>query len=256
MIFDIRTYIGESFDGTRQSADDLLTRMDDLEIDMALVCPLKPVSYDLKKANRELASEVDKHENRLFGAARIDPWQPDAAKMLRWGVESLGLKCLYLNPWEETFRADIAQVDELLTVASEKNIPVLISTGYPWLSEALQVCKLAARWPTVPIIMTNGGQINISGLGQADVTLSMRKAPNLYFDTAGVYRQDFIEEMVEEFSGERVLFGSGAPYFDQKYELKRIQLAKIPLKHRIAIGYGNAHQLLGKNLSVNKVVMD
>jgi predicted TIM-barrel fold metal-dependent hydrolase len=161
--------------------------MDDLEIDMALVCPLKPVSYDLKKANRELASEVDKHENRLFGAARIDPWQPDAAKMLLWGVESLGLKCLYLNPWEETFRADIAQVDELLTVASEKNIP---------------------------------------------------------FDTAGVYRQDFIEEMVEEFSGERVLFGSGAPYFDQGYELKRIQIAKFDRNNQQAVFYGNAHRLL------------
>ena len=244
MIFDFRTYAGESFDGTRQSVDELLTRMDDLEIDMALVCPLKPVSYDLGKANRDLASEVNKHESRLVGAARIDPWQPDAAQMLRWCVESLDIRLLYLNPWEETFRADIVQVDEILAVASEINIPVLISTGYPWLSEALQVGKLAARWPTVPIIMTNGGQINISGLGQANVTMALRKSPNLYFDTAGVYRQDFIEEMVEEFSGERVLFGSGAPYFDQEYELKRIQIAKFDRNNQQAVFYGNAHRLL------------
>ena len=244
MIFDFRTYAGESFDGTRQSVDELLARMDDLEIDMALVCPLKPVSYDLGKANRDLASEVNKHESRLVGAARIDPWLPDAAQMLRWCVESLDIRLLYLNPWEETFRADIVQVDEILAVASEINIPVLISTGYPWLSEALQVGKLAARWPTVPIIMTNGGQINISGLGQANVTLALRKAPNLYFDTAGVYRQDFIEEMVEEFSGERVLFGSGAPYFDQEYELKRIQIAKFDRNNQQAVFYGNAHHLL------------
>ena len=244
MIFDFRTYAGESFDGTRQSVDELLARMDDLEIDMALVCPLKPVSYDLGKANRDLASEVNKHESRLVGAARIDPWQPDAAQMLRWCVESLDIRLLYLNPWEETFRADIVQVDEILAVASEINIPVLISTGYPWLSEALQVGKLAARWPTVPIIMTNGGQINISGLGQANVTMALRKSPNLYFDTAGVYRQDFIEEMVEEFSGERVLFGSGSPYFDQGYELKRIQIAKFDRNNQQAVFYGNAHHLL------------
>jgi predicted TIM-barrel fold metal-dependent hydrolase len=244
MIFDFRTYIGESFDGTRQSVDELLARMDDLEIDMALVCPLKPVSYDLGKANRDLASEVNKHESRLVGAARIDPWQPDAAQMLRWCVESLDIRLLYLNPWEETFRADIVQVDEILAVASEINIPVLISTGYPWLSEALQVGKLAARWPTVPMIMTNGGQLNISGLGQANVTMALRKSPNLYFDTAGVYRQDFIEEMVEEFSGERVLFGSGAPYFDQGYELKRIQIAKFDRNNQQAVFSGNAHRLL------------
>lgn len=247
MIFDFRTYIGESFDGTRQSANELLNRMDVLEIDKALVCPLKPRSYDLGEANRDLASEVNKHKSRLVGAARIDPWQPDAAQMLRWCVESLDIRLLYLNPWEETFRADIVQVDELLAVASEKNIPVLISTGYPWLSEALQVCKLAARWPDVPIIMTNGGQINISGLGQADVTMALRKAPNLYFDTAGVYRQDFIEETVAEFGGERVLFGSGSPYFDQRFEIKRIQVAKVSQNNRQMLIYGNAQHFINMN---------
>ncbi len=244
MIFDFRTYIGESFDGTRQSVDELLTRMDALQINKSLVCPFKPLSYNLSEANQNLASKVNKHSSRLVGAARIDPWQLDAAQMLRWGVESLGLRVLYLNPWEETFRADIDQLDELLAVASENNVPVLISTGYPWLSEALQVCKLAARWPDVPIIMTNGGQFNISGLGQAGVTLALRKAPNLFFDTAGVYRQDFIEEIVKEFGGERVLFGSGAPYFDQGYELKRIQIAKFDRNNQQAVFYGNAHHLL------------
>ena len=203
-----------------------------------------------------MASKVDKHAGRLVGAARIDPWQPDAAQMLLWGVESLGLEALYLNPWEETFRADIEQLDEILAVASENKIPVLISAGYPWLSEALQVCKLAARWPEVPIVMTNGGQINISGLGQADVVLALKKAPNLYFDTAGIYRQDFIEEVAEEFGGERVLFGSGAPYFDQQYELMRIRVAKVSQNNRQAMIYGNSHHLLNMNPSFKKVVSD
>lgn len=256
MIFDFRTYLGDSFDGTRQSVDELLTKMDALEIDMTLVCPLKPLPYDLGEANRNLASKVERHASRLVGAARIDPWQPDAAHMLLWGVESLGLRALYLNPWEETFRADIEQLDDLLAVASENKIPVLISAGYPWLSEALQVYKLAARWPDVPIIMTNGGQINISGLGQADVALALKKASNLYFDTAGIYRQDFIEEIVEEFGGERVLFGSGAPYFDQRFELKRIQVAKVSQNNRLAMISGNAHRLLNMNPSWKKVGSD
>lgn len=256
MIFDFRTYLGESFDGTRQSVDELLTRMDTLEIDMALVCPLKPYSYDLIDANRDLAFIVDQHKDRLVGAARVDPWQPDASQALRRAVELLGLQALYLNPWEETFQVDIDRVDNLLALAAEYKIPLLVSTGYPWLSEALQVCKLAARWPDVPIIMTNGGQINISGLGQADVTLALRKAANLYFDTAGIYRQDFIEEIVEEFGGERVLFGSGSPYFDQQYELMRIQVAKVSQKNRQAMIYGNSHHLLNMKPSLKKAVSD
>jgi predicted TIM-barrel fold metal-dependent hydrolase len=93
--------------------------------------------------------------------------------------------------------------------------------------------------------MTNGGQINISGLGQADATLAMEKASNLYIDTAGVYRQDFIEETVEAFGGNRVLFASGAPYFDQRYEIKRIILAKVDEKERLAMQFGSARELIG-----------
>jgi predicted TIM-barrel fold metal-dependent hydrolase len=246
MIFDFRTYIGESFDGTRQTVDELLTRMDSFDIDMALVCPMKPYSYDLIDANRYLGSIVDQHEDRLIGAARIDPWQPGSVQALRRAIELVGLQALYLNPWEETFRVDIDRIDTLMALAAEYRIPVLISAGYPWLSEPLQVSTLAARWTTVPIIMTNGGQFNISGLGQADAALALRKSPNLHFDTAGIYRQDFIEESVEEFGGERILFGSGSPYFDQQYELKRVQLAKVAPENRLAIAYGNAQRVLGR----------
>lgn len=251
MIFDFRTYLGESFDGVSQSAGDLITRMDRHEIDMALVCPLKPYSYDLNEANRGIARVVDQHKDRLIGAARIDPWQPDAVQSLRIALDSFNLHALYFNPWEETFRVDIDRVDPLIALAAEYKIPVLISTGYPWLSEALQVCNLATRWPTVPIIMTNGGQINISGLGQADATLALMKSSNIYIDTAGIYRQDFIEETIENFGSERVLFGSGSPYFDQYYELRRIQVAKISSTDRRAISYGNANRLL--NLHTHEI---
>ena len=93
--------------------------------------------------------------------------------------------------------------------------------------------------------MTNGGQINISGLGQADATLALQKASNLYIDTAGVYRQDFIEETVENFGAGRVLFGSGSPYFDQRYEIMRGLLAKVSEDDREAILSGNAKRMLG-----------
>ncbi len=245
MIFDFRVFLGQSFDDTAQSVSELLSSMDTLEIDMALACPFKPLSYDLSQANVELAASIKPHADRLFGAARIDPWQADAAEILRRGLDTLGLKALYLNPWEETFRADLDRLDGLMAIAADYKIPVIVATGYPWLSESLLVGKLAARWSKVPIVMTNGGQINISGLGQADANLALRQQDNLYIDTAGIYRQDFIEETIQGFGGGRVFFGSGSPYFDQRYEIKRVLLAKISEKDRQAVLAVNAHRLLG-----------
>ncbi|MCL4395967.1 MAG: amidohydrolase family protein [Chloroflexi bacterium] len=245
MIFDFRVFLGESFDGTRQTADELLKRMDSLEIDKALACPFKPLSYNLDQANASLAAAVKARPDRLFGAARVDPWQPTAGDSLRRALDTLGVRALYLNPWEETFQCDLKILDPLMAIALERRVPLLIASGYPWMSEALQVLELASRWPKVQIVMSNGGQINITGLGQADATLALRHAQNLYVDTAGVYRQDFIEETVGEFGGERVLFGSGAPYFDQRYEIKRVQLAKVEESARLLMQADNALRLLG-----------
>jgi hypothetical protein len=244
-IFDGRIFLGESFDGTRQDVHQALRSMDALEIEMALACPFKPLSYDLDEANTGLATTIKAHTDRLLGAARINPWQPDAADILRRGFEALGLRALFLHPWEEHFRADLERLDPLMEIASAFQYPVLVMSGYPWVSEALQVRNLALRWPSVPIIMTNGGQINISGLGQADASLAMRTASNLYIDTAGIYRQDFIEETAQEFGAQRILFGSGSPYFDQRYEIKRVQFAKLPEQDRQAMQGGNAIRLFG-----------
>lgn len=246
MMFDFRVFLGQSFDGTLQTVTELLRTMDALEIEMALVCPFKPPSYDLDQANAGLAASIGNHADRLLGAARVDPWQRDATASLRRGLETHGFRALYLNPWEEHFqvRPDMDILNSLMEVAQAHRIPVLVTTGYPWLSEALQVLELAQRWPDVLVVMTNGGQINITGLGQADATLALRRASNLFIDTAGVYRQDFIEETVEEFGGERVLFGSGAPYFDQRFEIKRVLFAKVDDAARAAMQSGNAQKLL------------
>jgi predicted TIM-barrel fold metal-dependent hydrolase len=245
MFFDFRVFLGQSFDGTSQSVDDLLHSMDALHIEHALAFPLKPISYNLDAANTALAALIGKHRDRLAGGARIDPWQSSAPSSLRQAIELHGFRALMLNPWEEHFRADLDRIDPLLEIVHEHHLPVIVATGYPWLSEALQVCRLAQRWPTIPIVMSNGGQINISGLGQADATLAMQKADNLYIDTAGVYRQDFIEETVNAFGGRRVLFASGSPYFDQRYEIKRVILANLDEKERLVMQGLAARNLLG-----------
>jgi predicted TIM-barrel fold metal-dependent hydrolase len=245
MIFDFRVFLGTSYNHRRLSVEDLLSMMDVLSIETALVIPFKPVSLDVNQESIRLAKQVRAYQDRLLIAARIDPWQPNASSWFREAIETAGARALFLHPWEENFQVDLEIVDALINEAIHFKVPVLIMSGYPWVSEALQISTLAERWPEVPIVMSNGGQINISGLGQADSLLALRKNSNLYIDTAGIYRQDFIEEVVEELGSERVLFASNTPYYDQEYELSRIQFAKVTDKDRLAMAYGNAMRVLG-----------
>lgn len=243
MYFDIRTYLGTNFDGITQSVDDLLQNMDRCQVERALAIPLKPLDYRLDRANEWVSQIIQPFADRIIGAARIDPWQPTALRDLEEAIQTMGMRALFLDPWQEQFRVDLHITDNLLNYAQEKGIPVMIASGFPWRSEALQVLKIALRWPKVTVVMTNGGQINISGLGQADVTLALQKAPNLMIETAGVYRQDFLEESVAAFGATRLLFGSGAPYFDQKFETRRVDLLKVEADQKEAIVSGNAIRL-------------
>ncbi len=121
---------------------------------------------------------------------------------------------------------------------------MIVAAGYPWVSEGLQVGELARRHAGTAIVATNGAQINISGLGQQDAELALEASPNLFIQTAGVYREDFIEGVVDRFGAGRVLFASGCPSFDPRLEILRVRWApNLDEQARAAILGANAVSL-------------
>jgi uncharacterized protein len=240
MTIDAFTFLGQSLFGYGQTVDDLLARLDAAEIDEAVVCPVKPRGYHLGPANDVVAAAVAR-QSRLVGLVRVDPNLGDeAVAELGRGVQTLGLHGLFLHPWEELFRVNAPLVDPLLSRCAELDVAVLIAAGYPWVSEAAQIGDLARRFPRVRLVMTHGGQINISGLGQADAMQVLRKHANVSMETSGVYRQDFLEDVVAELGAERVLFGSNSPRMDPRLEVERVRWAKVADADKALILDGNA----------------
>ena len=240
MTIDAFTFLGQSLLGYGQTVDELLGRLDAAELDQAVVCPVKPRGYHLGPAN-DVVAEAAAREPRLVGLVRVDPNLGDeAVAELERGVHTLGLHGLFLHPWEEQFRVNAPLVDPLLSRCADLDVAVLIAAGYPWVSEASQVGDLARRFPAVPLVMTHGGQINISGLGQADAMHVLRKHPSVSMETSGVYRQDFLEDVVAELGAGRVLFGSNSPRMDARLEVQRVRWAKIPDADKTLVLDGNA----------------
>jgi uncharacterized protein len=240
---DVFSFLGQSLFGYGQTSDELHARMDAADIQEALVCPVKPRGYHLGPANDAIAEAITRSP-RLKGLVRVDPnLEADAVAELDRGVHQLGLRGLFLHPWEETFRINDPRLDPLLTRCAELNLPVLIATGYPWVSEAAQVGDLARRFPSLSIVMTHGGQINISGLGQADALETLRRHRNVSIETSGVYRQDFLQDVATEIGADRVLFGSNSPLMDPRMEVARARWADVPAESRALILGGNAQRI-------------
>jgi predicted TIM-barrel fold metal-dependent hydrolase len=247
---DAFTFVGQSLFGYGQTPDELLARMDAADVQSAVLCPVRPRGYHLGPAN-DLVAEATHREPRFIGLVRVDPNLGDQALVeLDRGLSQLGLRGLFLHPWEENFRINGPGVDPVLERCAATNVPVVIATGYPWVSEAAQVGDLARRFPNVSILMTHGGQINISGLGQADALEVLRRHANVSIETSGVYRQDFLEDVARELGPERVLFGSNGPRMDVRLEVARVRWANLPAAARALILGDNARRLFRLDSSV------
>jgi predicted TIM-barrel fold metal-dependent hydrolase len=241
VIVDSLVFLGESLFGPAVTADGLLAWMDALEVDMAVVAPLRPRDYHLGPANDAVAAAVRAHPQRLVGLGRVDPNLGEAAaaeaERCLGELSSVGL---FLHPWEETFRVNGPGVAEIVP----DGVPVVVAAGYPWLSEGLQVGDLARRRDGRPVIATNGGQLNISGLGQTDVELALAASENLVLQTSGVYREDFLEGVVSRFGAGRLLYASSYPWLDPRLELLRVRWAHLDDAAKAAVLGGNAQRLL------------
>jgi predicted TIM-barrel fold metal-dependent hydrolase len=222
------------------AADGLLEALDAAGVERAVVCPPRARGHGYDVENDRVAELAGAHPERLVGFARVDPLAPGAAAELERAL-GLGLRVLYLHPWEDAFAITDAAVDPLLGEA-----PVIVATGYPWVSEGLQVGELARRHPQTRVVATNGAQLNVSGLGQRDALLALEASPNLLIQTTGVYREDFLEGVVARFGPERVLFASGWPRFDPRLERLRVEWAPgLDGDSKGAILHRNAARLLG-----------
>lgn len=239
-VIDALCHIGPSLFGAGQDTDALVSAMAASGVSRSIVAANRPPDYLLAPANEWLAGVCRRSAGRLVGLARVDPNHAAACDDARLALATLGLRGLFLHPHEEVFSIDHPHTDAVVEVAAEHGVPVVISAGWPWQAEALQIAELARRHPQTNFVMTNGGQFNISGLGQFDAELALRRCPNLAVLTNGVYRQDFIERAAAEFGPQRVLFASASPQFDLAYELLRVQHAAVASEDERAQMLGGA----------------
>jgi predicted TIM-barrel fold metal-dependent hydrolase len=241
-MIDALMLLGENRFGASLSPTTAIALAGELGIDRIVAAPARPLDYHLGPANSALAESAAASGGRIVRLGRVDPLDGErAVAEARRCLDELDCAGLFLHPGDEAFPVRAAGL--LMRVAAEAGVPVVIATGIFARCEPLQVAELAAATPSVPVVMTSGGQINISGLSMVDAWEALVGTPNLYVMTNGEYRQDYIERLASDLDYERVLFASFAPDFDVRFEVARIRSARLTAQARQAIEQGNAARL-------------
>lgn len=242
-VIDALVFPGESLFRAGLPAHRLFAQLDRAGIDGAVLAPPRDPDYSMRNSNTRVAELIEQYPRMRRMLGRVDPNHRDARAEIDYCADELRVAGFYLDPREECFAIDSLRAAPTLEAIASRGLPVVVQAGVPWMSQALQIAAVAERHPELDLVMTNGGQLNISGLGQAEAFEAMERAPRLRILTSGVYRQDFIEGVIERFGAERVMFASAAPIFDPSYEVLRVLEARCSAADRAVIAGAAAESL-------------
>jgi hypothetical protein len=74
----------------------------------------------------------------------------------------------------------------------------------------------------------------------------MVRYSNVYGDTSGVYRFDYLEQAVRRAGPEKLLFGSDGPWLHPAAELYKVRLLRLPAAAEALVLGGNVARLLAR----------
>jgi predicted TIM-barrel fold metal-dependent hydrolase len=238
MIIDAHCHIGpkeEEF-----SIRNLLTKMDDSNVDKAIVCPLdRYIAAFNREGNEYILEAVEGCPERLIGFASINPWfGKKAVEELRRAIES-GLSGLKLNPFRQGFHLSDPLAYPLIETCGELGVPVYFHTGTPISAMPHQLANLARRFPNVNFLMGHSGHTDLV----RDAISAALRSENIFLETSFVYVA-IINQALEKIGSERIIFGSDMPRSDLVMELAKFKDVEMTDRARKRIFSGNIMRIL------------
>jgi predicted TIM-barrel fold metal-dependent hydrolase len=206
MIIDVHCHAGRGDILTEPANTDAplavyLRRARRAGIDRTVVFP--PFHSDYDRANAEVARLVARHSPRLIGSATVHAardaghtWRMIERAVNRWGFRGI-----------KVHGHDAFPTREVCEVARAFCLPILLDV----VGRAHVIEMLAPTFPDLNFIVPHFGSFADDWRAQQRVVNQLVRFPNVYADTAGVRRFDYIAQAIERAGPTKVIFGSDGP---------------------------------------------
>lgn len=255
---NIHTTFGFHFPA--QPAAGFLLEMDAAGVDQAVLLPVDVTcAYGCQIGSNEQIAALAAAQPRFIGFASVDPRRPEAPDLLRFALDTLGLRGLNLDPAFQRFDlGDQARLFPLLQICQDCGIPVIVQAGMSWTPSGLSrlarpflIEEAVQAFPQLPFIL---GQF---GWPWLDETLMLAvKYPNVYADTAILYSGtpgDTLKrcladrlglDTIERSLRTKIVFGTHYPRIDMRRSVRGLRALGLSPATEHAILHDNARRLL------------
>ena len=203
-LFDVHTHVGQNDpDGMRNTPEQLLPTLRFAHARGAYVFPMhEPDGYP--PANDYVLDAAARSDGLLVPFCRLNPHDnpvPEAERCLAKGAR--GIK---FHPRAEEFTLDHQQVRNVVALAHERELPIMIHAGRGIPALGLHAVELAGDFPGARLILAHAGICDLSWIWRVAPDY-----PNLLFDTAWWMPAD-LNTLFSLVPPGQILFASDAPY--------------------------------------------
>jgi uncharacterized protein len=205
-------------------------------IDRTVVFPL--FHDDYARANAELASLIQRHPGRLVGFAFVHAARDRGRifSMVRRAVNLWGFRGIKVHGHEAMPTREVCET------ALAFRLPLLVDVaGKPSVIE-----MVASQYRDVNFIVPHLGSFGDDWKAHQQVVDQLVHHPNVYADTSGVRRFDYIVQAVQRAGPHKVIFGSDGPWLHPGVEIAKVRLLGLPPRDEALILGGNAVRLLNE----------
>jgi predicted TIM-barrel fold metal-dependent hydrolase len=203
-LFDVHTHIGQNDpDGMKQSPAELMAAMEYADARAAVFPMHEPDGYPA--ANDVALAAAAQSDGRLVAFCRIDP-RADAPAAEAQRCLDAGAVGIKFHPRAECFTLAEPGVREVVAVAHERRVPVLIHAGrgIPALGE--DTVRLSAEFTGARMILAHAAISDLAWLWRV-----LSDHPNVFIDTAWWNPADLIA-LFSLVAPSQILWASDSPY--------------------------------------------
>ena len=149
-------------------------------------------------------------------------------------MRAAGVRALRAFPQEHHYRLDATTFGPLFKQMAQRCIPLFAKENLVPLRDLLHGC------PDLIVVAVNQGPHSV----ERHLRPLLDAYPNLHVETSRYMVEGLIEEFVDRYGPERLLFGSGFPDNCSGAALLRLAQADIDPEARVAVAGGNLQRLL------------
>jgi uncharacterized protein len=197
-----------------------------------------PFHNDYSKANAQTAKIVAKYPDRLIGFAFVHAIR-DAGNifpMIERAVNLWRFRGVKIHGHESMPTREVCEA------VRKFRLPLLVDVA----GRAEVIDMLAPQYPDVSFVVPHLGSFADDWRAHQRVIDQLVRFPNVFTDTSGVRRFDYIVQAVQRAGPRKVIFGSDGPWLHPGLELHKIRLLGLPSQDQALVLGGNALRLLGR----------